>query len=458
MEYTIDRLRAGAARRRRSSGWRRTPAARWASTSCSTASTRLLLRRPVQARGRVPAALAAPAPPAGPRGVPGRRLLPPLAPARALLQAFGRAGRRLADGHARSSRRRPATCRPTSRRTSSRSPTGRSSWSPTSSTRASGPAINVGISVSRVGGNAQTKAMKKVAGRLRLDLSQYRELEAFSQFGSDLDPATQPTLNRGEKMVATLNQPQYQPWPMEEQVVAIFAGAEGFLDDVPTAQVQRFQEELREHLRAEGSVLQEIREGKDLPDDLADRLRRRSRSSKRLQRRGGVRGHLIRVRWPLSKTSGGESAPSATRRRSRAPWSSWRRRNCGARRSASRRCGRTPTGCRSSWSARRAPLRASARSRCSSAARAAARRHRPVHRRPRPRRRLQRPGPAARVRARAATSPGTGWRCAGSSRPQGPLDAHLPPLRARAGVDGLHRQADSYADAQGIAHGSPTST
>ena len=82
------------------------------------------------------------------------------------------------------------------------------------------PAINVGISVSRVGGNAQTKAMKKVAGRLRLDLAQYRELEAFAQFGSELDAATQPTLARGERMVATLNQPQYEPWPMEEQVVA----------------------------------------------------------------------------------------------------------------------------------------------------------------------------------------------------------------------------------------------
>ena len=135
------------------------------------------------------------------------------------------------------------------------------------------PAINVGISVSRVGGNAQTKAMKKVAGRLRLDLSQYRELEAFSQFGSELDPATQATLARGERMVATLNQPQYQPWPFEEQVAAIFAGSEGYLDDVPTAQVPRFQEELREHLRAEKSVLDEIREEKDLPDELADRLR-----------------------------------------------------------------------------------------------------------------------------------------------------------------------------------------
>ena len=86
------------------------------------------------------------------------------------------------------------------------------------------PAVNVGISVSRVGTSAQTKAMKKVAGRLRLDLAQYRELEAFAQFGSELDQATQQALTRGEQMVASLNQPQYQPWPIEEQVVAIFAG------------------------------------------------------------------------------------------------------------------------------------------------------------------------------------------------------------------------------------------
>src|SRR5213079_1106936 len=112
------------------------------------------------------------------------------------------------------------------------------------------PAVNVGISVSRVGTAAQTKAMKKVAGRLRLDLAQYRELEAFAQFGSELDRATQQALTRGEKMVATLNQPQYQPWPMEEQVVGIYAGIHGYLDDIPTPQVQRFQDELREFLRA----------------------------------------------------------------------------------------------------------------------------------------------------------------------------------------------------------------
>ncbi len=134
------------------------------------------------------------------------------------------------------------------------------------------PAINVGISVSRVGSNAQTKAMKKVAGRLRLDLASFRELEAFAQFGSELDPATVQTLARGARMVATLNQPQYEPWPMEEQVVAIYAGIHGFLDSVPPSQVPRFQEEMREQLRSEGTILKEIRETNDLTDELAARL------------------------------------------------------------------------------------------------------------------------------------------------------------------------------------------
>jgi F-type H+/Na+-transporting ATPase subunit alpha len=134
------------------------------------------------------------------------------------------------------------------------------------------PAVNVGISVSRVGSSAQTKAMKKVAGRLRLDLAQYRELEAFAQFGSELDKATQAALARGERMVATLNQPQYQPWPMEEQVVALYAGINGWLDQIPVEDAARFQDELREHLKAEGTVYKEIRETGDLPDELAKRL------------------------------------------------------------------------------------------------------------------------------------------------------------------------------------------
>src|SRR6478672_13937968 len=135
------------------------------------------------------------------------------------------------------------------------------------------PAVNVGTSVSRVGASAQTKAMKKVAGRLRLDLAQYRELEAFAQFGSELDKATQASLNRGEKMVSTLNQPQYQPWPMEEQAVALYAGVNGYIDDVPTEDVSRFQDELREHLRADGSIYSSIRESGDMKEDVEKQLR-----------------------------------------------------------------------------------------------------------------------------------------------------------------------------------------
>jgi F-type H+-transporting ATPase subunit alpha len=134
------------------------------------------------------------------------------------------------------------------------------------------PAINVGISVSRVGGNAQIRAMKQVAGRLRLDLAQYRELEAFAQFGSELDPQTQQTLARGERMVATLNQPQYQPWPVEEQVVAIWAGIHNHLDDLPVEDVPRFQEELREYLRTDSSIYTEIREKGDLSEELEQKL------------------------------------------------------------------------------------------------------------------------------------------------------------------------------------------
>jgi F-type H+/Na+-transporting ATPase subunit alpha len=134
------------------------------------------------------------------------------------------------------------------------------------------PAVNVGTSVSRVGSSAQTKAMKKVAGRLRLELAQYRELEAFAQFGSELDPETQRALARGERMVATLNQSQYDPWPMAEQAVAIYAGINGYLDDIPVDDVPRFQEELREYLRTEGTIYKEIAETGDLPDELAERL------------------------------------------------------------------------------------------------------------------------------------------------------------------------------------------
>jgi F-type H+-transporting ATPase subunit alpha len=135
------------------------------------------------------------------------------------------------------------------------------------------PAINVGVSVSRVGGNAQVRAMRQVAGRLKLDLSQYRELEAFAQFGSELDQATRDALGRGERMVATLNQPQYTPWALAEQVAAIFAGGEGYLDKIPVEDISRFQDELREHLRSESSIYAEIADKKELSDELQEKLR-----------------------------------------------------------------------------------------------------------------------------------------------------------------------------------------
>src|SRR4029453_3334189 len=114
--------------------------------------------------------------------------------------------------------------------------------------------------------------MRKVAGRLRLDLAQYRELEAFAQFGSELDAATQSALARGERRGATLNHPQYQPWAAEEQVVAIYAGINGWLDKVPVGQVPRFHDELREHLRTEGTILTSIRESGDISDETEQKL------------------------------------------------------------------------------------------------------------------------------------------------------------------------------------------
>jgi F-type H+-transporting ATPase subunit alpha len=130
------------------------------------------------------------------------------------------------------------------------------------------PAINVGISVSRVGGNAQTKAMKKVAGKLRLDLAQYRELEAFAQFGSELDLETQRSLARGERLVETLNQLEGDPWPVEDMVVAIYAGTQGYLDRVKTDRVSDFQDDLRIRMHAEHEdLLRRIRETGQLTDE-----------------------------------------------------------------------------------------------------------------------------------------------------------------------------------------------
>src|SRR5882724_8517231 len=135
------------------------------------------------------------------------------------------------------------------------------------------PAINVGVSVSRVGGAAQIKAMKEVAGRLRLDLAQFRELESFAAFGSDLDAASRSQLERGSRLVELLKQPQYQPSPVEEQVVSIFLGTGGHLDSVPTEDVRRFETELLDHLRAsDKGILSDIRETQKLSEETENKL------------------------------------------------------------------------------------------------------------------------------------------------------------------------------------------
>ena len=135
------------------------------------------------------------------------------------------------------------------------------------------PAINVGISVSRVGGNAQITPMRKVAGRLKLELSQYRDLEAFAQFGSDLDVETQRTLSRGERLVATLNQKERAPRPIEDQVVEVFAATNGFLDRIAVERVPEFLDGLTSRMHAEHEdLLAKIREG-DWSDETQEAVR-----------------------------------------------------------------------------------------------------------------------------------------------------------------------------------------
>ena len=135
------------------------------------------------------------------------------------------------------------------------------------------PAVNVGLSVSRVGGSAQTKAVKSVAGTLRLDLAAYRELQAFTQFGSDLDKATQDQLNRGAHMTELLKQGRYVPMPFQEEAVAVFAGSKGYLDDVPVADTVRFRGELLEYLRAQcPQILKSIADEKKFTDETTDAL------------------------------------------------------------------------------------------------------------------------------------------------------------------------------------------
>ncbi|HET9812145.1 MAG TPA: F0F1 ATP synthase subunit alpha, partial [Sphingomicrobium sp.] len=136
------------------------------------------------------------------------------------------------------------------------------------------PAINVGLSVSRVGSAAQTKAMKKVAGSIKLELAQYREMAAFAQFGSDLDAATQRLLARGARLTELLKQPQYAPMPVEEQVASIFAGTQGFLDNVDVKDVVRYEAAMLSYLRSDKpKILAKIRDTKALDDDTAKALK-----------------------------------------------------------------------------------------------------------------------------------------------------------------------------------------
>jgi F-type H+-transporting ATPase subunit alpha len=135
------------------------------------------------------------------------------------------------------------------------------------------PAINVGNSVSRVGGSAQIKAMRQVAGSLRLDLAQYRELAAFAQFGSDLDASTQAQLNRGARLTEVLKQPQFQPLPVERQVLIIFAGGNGYLDGLPLTEVGHYEQELYRFCdQRHAGVLRSLAEKKQIDDAMKEQL------------------------------------------------------------------------------------------------------------------------------------------------------------------------------------------
>ncbi len=153
------------------------------------------------------------------------------------------------------------------------------------------PAVNVGLSVSRVGGAAQVPAMKKVAGRLRLDLAQYRELAEFAQFGTELDPETRARLEKGKRIVEVLKQPQYQPMPVEDQVMVIFAVVRRELDDLPVEAIASFKAEFVEHMhRAHPDIVQAIASGRDLDGDLEQRLTSAIREFRDVFTPGGVKG------------------------------------------------------------------------------------------------------------------------------------------------------------------------
>jgi F-type H+/Na+-transporting ATPase subunit alpha len=170
------------------------------------------------------------------------------------------------------------------------------------------PAINVGQSVSRVGGNAQIKAMKKVAGGLKLSLSQYRDLEAFASFSSDLDPASRAQLDRGARLVELLKQPQYSPFPVERQVVSVWAGNEGYMDDVPVEDVRRFEAEFLDYIqRNQPGIYDAIRETGDLKDDTVVALKDTIDTFRGQFEKTG--GELLVTEEPATPLAAGEVKP-----------------------------------------------------------------------------------------------------------------------------------------------------
>ena len=186
------------------------------------------------------------------------------------------------------------------------------------------PAINVGNSVSRVGGSAQIKAMKQVAGTLRLDLAQYRDLAAFAMFASDLDKATQAQLNRGQRLTELLKQPQYSPMPVEQQVLGIWAGTKGFLDDIPLEDIKKFEQGLISFVEnTRSSLLEKIRERKTIDKEIEEEMRAALTEFKErfTAEQGGaasskaVRLNEILTLWQTFKTFADGFAPSATCRR-----------------------------------------------------------------------------------------------------------------------------------------------
>jgi F-type H+-transporting ATPase subunit alpha len=178
------------------------------------------------------------------------------------------------------------------------------------------PAINVGISVSRVGGSAQPKAMRKVAGSLRLNLAQYRELEAFAAFGSDLDAASKAQLERGSRLVELLKQPQYQPQAMEREVVSVWAGTTGGLDDVPVEDIRRFDAEFLAYVdRSKPEIFEAIRSTNELSDDTVSVLQ--STIGEFKKQFTTTAGHLLVNDEPVAAVADEEIDPTQIKRQVR---------------------------------------------------------------------------------------------------------------------------------------------